>query len=130
LEGDKKYYWRVGTYDRCFEYLWSPVWSFRTAMTNSVTEEIRIPEKFSISQNYPNPFNPGTNFELQIAKSGMVTLEVFDLLGRNVSTIVNEELLPGVQTFKWDASGFAGGLYILRMTAGSFSESRKLILMK
>ena len=90
----------------------------------------RYPARTTISQNYPNPFNPTTEIRYQIPEAGWVTLKVFDLLGREVATLVNETKQPGEYTVTWDAEGVPSGVYYYRMTAGSFVETKKLILLK
>lgn len=89
-----------------------------------------IPTSFSLSQNYPNPFNPSTNFEFRVASSEFVSIKVFDMLGREVTILVNEERKPGVYKVVWDASALPSGVYLYRIQAGSFKETRKMILMR
>jgi hypothetical protein len=90
----------------------------------------RLPEAFSLSQNYPNPFNPTTNFQFSIASLQLTILKVYDVLGREVATLVNEVKPPGEYTVWWDATGVPSGVYFYRLTAGAFSETRKLILLR
>jgi len=102
-------------------------------MTSSVTsvEDIpQLPEKYSLSQNYPNPFNPGTTINFSIMEEGMITLRVFDLTGREVATLVNDQLAPGAYARYWDASALASGIYHYRMTAGGTSQTRTMVLVK
>ena len=89
-----------------------------------------IPAKFELTQNYPNPFNPTTNFEFRIAKPGLVQVKVYDMLGREVATIVDENLQPGVYTRLWNAGSLASGVYFYRMVASSFVAVRKMILIR
>ena len=91
-----------------------------------------IPGEFSLSQNYPNPFNPTTKirFDISGSSAAQTSLSVYDLLGREVAALVNEELKPGTYEVNWDASNFPGGVYFYRISAGSFSETRKMILIK
>ena len=100
--------------------------------TNSET-----PTEFALSQNFPNPFNPTTEIRFQIAevrgqKSAVshVTLKVYDVLGREVRTLVNEELQSGSHRRTFDASGLASGVYFYRLNSGSFSEMKKMVLTK
>ena len=92
------------------------------------------PRTFGLEQNYPNPFNPSTNFEFRIANSELVTLKVFDILGREVATLVNEMRPAGVYTVRWNASGLPSGIYFGRLSqvlGGSMqSETNKLVLSK
>jgi hypothetical protein len=96
----------------------------------SVKQVSGIPTSFSLDQNYPNPFNPSTTIKFQIANAGFVTLKVFDMLGREVSTLVNQQLEAGTYQSKWDASGYASGMYLYTLQAGNSVETRKLMLVK
>jgi spore germination protein YaaH len=84
----------------------------------------------SLHQNFPNPFNPATHFRFSIAKAQSVTLRIFDLLGREITVVVNEYLEPGDYERRWNASGTPSGVYIYRLQAGTFTETNKLILLK
>jgi hypothetical protein len=84
----------------------------------------------ALSQNYPNPFNPSTTIKFELPKSTMVRLSVYDMLGREVSVLVNERREAGVHEVKFDASGLSSGVYFYRLTAGTFVQARKLLLLK
>ena len=85
---------------------------------------------FALSQNYPNPFNPTTEISYSVSKESFVSIKVFDILGREVRTLVNEVKSSGSFTVKFDGSRLASGVYIYKMQAGSFISSKKLVLMK
>jgi len=89
-----------------------------------------IPKEFSLSQNYPNPFNPNTTIQFALPKSGFVSLKIYNLLGREVALLVNEEKTYGTYTVKWNASGMASGVYFYRMQVDSFIETRKLVFLR
>lgn len=94
-----------------------------------------IPGKFSLFQNYPNPFNPQTKIKFDVpqnvkSQTSNVKLVVYDLLGREAATLVNEELTPGTYQADWDASNFSSGVYFCKITAGDFVETKKMVLMK
>jgi hypothetical protein len=89
-----------------------------------------IPNEYSLSQNFPNPFNPATKISFKLPEAGNVKLVVFDLLGREVTVLVNEKLAAGSYTADWDAANYPSGVYFYRITSGSFSEIRKMILIK
>jgi len=89
-----------------------------------------VPDVVRLFQNYPNPFNPTTHFGFEISDFGFVSLKIYDLLGREVATLVNGMKAPGTYTVKWDASGFSSGVYVYRLRAGSTVASRKLIVQK
>jgi len=89
-----------------------------------------LPATCSLSQNYPNPFNPSTSIRYEIAVAGYVSLGVYDLLGREVSTLVNERKQAGAHTVIWNAEGVASGVYFYRIRAGDFAETRRLLLLR
>ncbi|MFZ4621734.1 MAG: phospholipase D-like domain-containing protein, partial [Bacteroidota bacterium] len=88
------------------------------------------PKSYSLSQNYPNPFNPSTQIQFSVAQKGLVTVSIFDILGREVSTILNQELNAGSYSLDWNASHFSSGVYFYRMTSGNFNATKKMILQK
>jgi hypothetical protein len=87
-----------------------------------------IPTEFALDQNYPNPFNPATTIHFAVPKGGPVSLKVYDLLGREVATLVSQELGAGYFTVRWQAE-VASGTYVYRLQAGEFVESKKMILL-
>ena len=89
-----------------------------------------IPSQFSLNQNYPNPFNPTTMITYDIPQSGLVTLEVFDITGRKLATLVDEELSAGSYRVSFDAYDLASGLYLYRLTAGAHVQTNKMLLMR
>ena len=89
-----------------------------------------IPEEYSLSQNYPNPFNPVTLINYGIINPGNVKISVYDILGQNLSVIVNEVQNAGEHSVIWDASSFPSGVYFYRIESGSFTASKKMILVK
>ncbi|MDZ7765806.1 MAG: T9SS type A sorting domain-containing protein [Melioribacteraceae bacterium] len=98
-------------------------------LTN-IGEQENIIKKFNLSQNYPNPFNPATSIEYQVASIEKVSLKVYDILGREIKTLVNEIKSPGTYELTFDASELSSGIYFYRLTSGSFTKTRKMILMK
>ena len=89
-----------------------------------------FPTQFSLQQNYPNPFNPATTIGFTIAEQTFVKLTVYDLLGREVATLINEEKSPGDYTIEFDAAKLSSGIYFYRLEAGNFKETRRMILMQ
>ncbi len=85
---------------------------------------------FELYQNYPNPFNPSTRISWQSPVGGWQTLKVYDVLGNEVSTLVNEYKPAGSYEIKWDATGLSSGIYFYRITIGSFTETKKMILLR
>lgn len=101
-----------------------------TTLTNSGSNFNTLPEKFTLSQNYPNPFNPTTNIKYQIADNSFVTLKIFDVIGREVKTLVNETKTPGSYSVDFNASDLSSGVYFYKIQAGDFSETKKMMLIK
>jgi len=93
-----------------------------------------VPNDFTLSQNYPNPFNPVTNIKFELPQSGFVTLKVFNMLGEEVSTLVNQDMTVGTYKYDFDASSLATGAYFYKMTVtnsnGSFTDVKKMMLIK
>jgi len=89
-----------------------------------------IPYSYSLYQNYPNPFNPVTNIELDIPKTSFTTLKVYDINGKEIATLINEELSAGRYKVTFDASIYSSGMYFYKLTSGTFSQTRKMILIK
>ncbi|MEQ9103249.1 MAG: T9SS type A sorting domain-containing protein [Rhodothermales bacterium] len=94
------------------------------------TEESTLPETVVLSQNYPNPFNPVTTIEYELANSGRVTLQVFDLLGRNVATLVDGVVPASRHSVQFDARNLASGTYIYRLVANDKVVTKTMVLLK
>ncbi len=88
------------------------------------------PEKFELFQNHPNPFNPQTEITFTVPAKSPITLEIYDLLGRQVVTLLEQELPAGQHQLKWDATNFAAGIYFYQLQSGDFRQGRKMILLK
>jgi len=101
-----------------------------TMIPVSVAENPETPAEFKLYQNYPNPFNPTTDIRFEMGDVGFVTLRVYDLLGREVATLVNEKLSPGIYTRQWDATAFPSGVYYYRLSTGNDVQTRKLVLLR
>ena len=89
-----------------------------------------VPDKFSLSQNYPNPFNPATTIKFDIRSPAFTKLSVFDVLGREIQNLVNEELKTGSYSIVFDGSGFNSGVYFYRLTSGDFVETKRMLMVK
>jgi photosystem II stability/assembly factor-like uncharacterized protein len=89
-----------------------------------------VPTKFELFQNYPNPFNPTTTIGMQIAERGRVILKIYNMLGQQVATLVNEEMKPGTYEVTWHPIGQTSGVYLYRLQVGNFVETRKLLLLR
>jgi hypothetical protein len=103
---------------------------------NLVTTDVQpnlqkqIPANFKLCANYPNPFNPSTMIVFYLPKSERVTLKVYDIVGREVETLITGEVPAGEHRLQWSAQGLASGVYLCRLEAGGFSETIKMIYQK
>ena len=128
--------YRNGGGDDCFA-LWShgngaEVWAtFSCATTVGINgNNNEIPNVYSLSQNYPNPFNPTTNIKFAIPTAGLVKLVVYDVMGREVGTVVNQDMNAGSYTVDFNAVNLATGIYFYTITAGGFKDTKKMMLIK
>jgi hypothetical protein len=93
-------------------------------------EDEGIPLEFGLEQNFPNPFNPGTKIKFSIKSEEFVTLDIYNTTGELLTTLVNATMLPGKYSISFDASSLPSGVYLYRITAGSFTQTRKMLLLK
>lgn len=91
---------------------------------------VLVPDKFTLEQNYPNPFNPSTNLEFGISRSGFVSLKIYDMLGKEVMTLVNSNLTPGTYKYDFDGTGLSSGIYYYTLSADNFSQTKRMTLIK
>jgi hypothetical protein len=122
------YYWRVQSKNVTGYSDWSA--SSVVLNVTGVKEEGGIPTQFSISQNYPNPFNPTTRIEFALPKRALTKIVIYDLLGREIQTLINRELEAGYYEFTVDADNLPSGVYFYRVQSGDFTQTKKMILMK
>jgi len=108
--------------------LWTAIIDTFTIGVKAISSE--IPDRISLSQNFPNPFNPNTIIRFQIKDSRFVTLKIFDILGKEIETLVNEKQAPGTYEVNLDGSNYPSGVYYYKITAGDYSETKKMILIK
>jgi hypothetical protein len=99
-------------------------------ITLAVAPQTGTPQTYALSQNYPNPFNPSTKIDFTIPASSQVELKVFNVLGQEVASLVNGTLTAGSHTVTFDASRLASGVYLYKISAGSFVSTRKMVLLK
>ena len=93
-------------------------------------EEQKIPTDYGLLQNYPNPFNPSTKIEYKLPLDGLVTIKVYDMLGNEVATLVNEEKGAGKYEVNFDASRLASGVYLYRIKVNDFYSTKKMVFLK
>lgn len=96
----------------------------------TVVDEVPTALYFALDQNYPNPFNPSTTISFSLSSQSFVSLKIFDALGREVAIVVSEGMSAGNYTKQWNANRMPSGIYYYRLQAGSFSESKKLVLLR
>lgn len=118
--------------------LYLDIWSLDKYYTRTTTplitkaeEEINnVPDRYELYQNFPNPFNPQTTINYQLPKNVFVTIKVYDLLGKEVTTLVNEDKPPGYYKVNFDADKFTSGVYICTIKAGKYTQSKKMLRLK
>ena len=129
LSNNVRYYWRAqatniggtGPFSVIFNFTVSPV---------GISNILGVPVKYQLYNNYPNPFNPNTKIRFDIPKSGITTLRVFDLLGRESALLVNSSLEAGKYEINFDAGDFASGIYFYRLESNGFTSVKKMVLIK
>ncbi len=128
------YFWKVRASNQYGNGLWSEVRRFRTVAATGVEEEYIIPTEYALEQNYPNPFNPSTTIRISIPESGYVSLKVYNMLGQEVITLVDEFMNAGTYNVEFNSSmitnHYASGVYLYRLKVNDFAASKKMILMK
>ncbi|RIK75880.1 hypothetical protein DCC62_12435 [candidate division KSB1 bacterium] len=124
------YYWRVNAKNVGGTSAWSSVWSFRTGGTAVSEPRKATPTEFSLNQNYPNPFNPSTTILYALPKTAFVRLTVINPLGNEVETLVSTAQVAGEYEIHWNPKNLASGVYLYRIQAGEFVETRKMVLMR
>jgi len=133
VEG-KKYYYRIASID--FAGNMSRFSKEVSFVITTIVDNGNFPKDFFLSQNYPNPFNPSTTIQFGLPEASNVTLKIYDAIGREVSTLINDQLATGYHDYNWNAEGMSSGIYFYRITASSingkqtFTQSKKLLLMK
>jgi N-acetylneuraminic acid mutarotase len=105
-------------------------YQFQVVVTGSVSDLAALPTVYVLDQNYPNPFNPSTTIKYELPKPVQVRLSVYDMLGREVSVLVNERREAGVHEVRFDGSGLSSGVYFYRLQAGDFVQSKRMLVLK
>lgn len=105
-------------------------WTFDGTLTDIRPISATVPAQFDLRQNYPNPFNPSTTIEFDVRQTGAVTLEIFNLIGQRIGTLVNEIMEPGTYQATFDAANLPSGVYLYQLKSGDFTATRKMILAR
>lgn len=135
LKDNSTYYWRVKSNAGNTSSNYSEVAKFSTIAKVTAVEENQIPTEFALEQNYPNPFNPSTVIKYSLPKNSFVTVKIYDMLGREIKTLVSKENAAGNYSVEWNGDDNFGnkvstGAYIYRITAGDFVAVKKMLLIK
>jgi hypothetical protein len=101
-----------------------------TPMSGIISNNGNVPAKYNLSQNYPNPFNPVTQIKYDLPKEGFVTLKVFDVLGREVSKLINEVKTPGSYIVDFDGTSLSSGVYFYKLEINGFNDVKRMVLIK
>ena len=123
-------YWHTGLPPTSTPTSFSTPTTYNKMTTGIEKNETEIPQSFLLLQNYPNPFNPTTVIEYTIINAGMVSLTVYNNLGQEVATLVNKEQTPGFYEVEFNAQHLTSGIYFYRLTVGSSTQTKKLMLLK
>jgi len=129
-DSGNKIYYPLGSQWEYYDAGQMPADQLQDKLTAVKHEQGIIPDKISLSQNYPNPFNPETNISFELNKRQNVELNVLNILGQKISSLLNREMAPGKYTFTFDGSRFASGIYFYQLKAGTFNQIRKMLLLK
>jgi hypothetical protein len=121
---------KSGTYQGMVDAVLDNLTLSKLTFTGVKNESASIVKSFDLQQNYPNPFNPSTSISYKESKEGFVSLKVYDMIGREVATLVNEVKHTGNYSIDWNAAGMCSGIYFYKMQTGSFSATRKMLLVK
>jgi hypothetical protein len=106
------------------------VTAYQPAPTGLSNNTNTVPDKYALEQNYPNPFNPSTQINYSVAKEGLVRISIYDILGREIKSLVNDVKAPGYYAVDFDASALSSGFYFYRMESGYFIDTKKMTLIK
>ncbi len=104
------------------------IWKHSLPLTGNDDEP--LPDEFTLEQNYPNPFNPNTKIKFSIPHSQFATLKVYDILGREIKTLLSKQMQPGSYEFEFDGSDLSGGIYFYKLSVGNKNQTKKMILLK
>ena len=127
---ENKYYWRVNAQNVGGSSQYSEAWSFTVNLNNIVRNNNEIPKVFKLYNNYPNPFNPVSKIKFDIPEANDVKITIFNSLGQNIATLVDSHLVPGSYSVEWNATIYPSGVYFYKITAGDFTQSKKMVLIK
>jgi hypothetical protein len=125
------YYWRIASINGIGQGSFSTSWTFRPLGPIGISLiSSEIPTENKLYNNYPNPFNPSSNIKYQIIKNANTVLRVYDILGKEVITLVNEKQSPGIYGVTFDGSNLPNGIYFYSIHSGDFTDTKRMVLIK
>lgn len=130
LQNGQSYTWRVTTRDEWNTTPSAETFSFIYKAAGPTGVRSEVPLEFELSQNYPNPFNPATKIDFSVPAAGLTTLKVYDMLGKEVATIVNEVLPEGFHFRTFNAANLASGVYVYKLQSGGFVQTRRMVVLR
>ncbi len=130
LQTNKTHYWRIQAINEYGKSGWSEAWGFKTYDPAYIADNGFSPVEYDLKQNYPNPFNPFTTIEYSIPQAGRVEINLYDIQGRLIRKLVEQDLTQGRYSINFDGSNLASGVYFYQIRAGRFIKTRKMILVR
>lgn len=130
LTSNRYYWWRVNAKNSVGTSPYSAVWKFGTFLVGLNQIGTDIPKEFKLHHNYPNPFNPVTKIRFDVPNPDIISIKVLDVLGREIAVLINEQMQPGTYEIEWEGTNYPSGIYYYSISAGSFSQSKKMVLVK
>ena len=132
LEYDTEYFYRISFFNGSWSEVSDPV---SISLEFMSVESSQLPKVFALHQNYPNPFNPVTNLSYDLPEDAMVNITIYNMMGKVVNNLINSQQTAGSKTLRWNATNENGepvsaGIYIYIIQAGTFSQTRKMVLLK
>ena len=125
-----KYYWRLKAYNSLGESPWSTVFNFTVGPVGIMNVSNEIPSEFKLFNNYPNPFNAQTKIKFQLPKDGVIKLRIYDMSGKEIEELINNNLRAGVYEVNWNSGILASGVYFYSIEAQGFRDVKRAVILK
>ena len=130
LFANVKYFWRINAVNLAGTGPWSFIWNFRVNPTGVYQYSYDLPKEFKLYNNYPNPFNPSTKIRFDLPKNANTKITIYDISGREINQMINEYLSAGGYEISWNANNLASGVYFYRLETESFTDVKRMLLIK